>query len=69
MLSESFIAAVFATNVDTTLKGESSIIYFGLAIWKSIPTELKKTISYQIFKWKIKEMRPTNFHVDYAKPT
>ena len=47
-------------NVNTVFKGQNSISYFGSVIWNSIPSELRKTSSYQIFRSEIKRWRPTN---------
>ena len=47
-------------NVNTVFKGQNSISYFGSVIWNSIPFELRKASSYQIFRSEIKRWRPTN---------
>ena len=47
-------------NVDTVFKGQNPISYFGSVIWNSIPFELRKASSYQIFRSEIKRWRPTN---------
>ena len=47
-------------NVNTVFKGQNSIRYFGSVIWNSIPFELRKASSYQIFRSEIKRWRPTN---------
>ena len=47
-------------NVNSVFKGQNSISYFGSVKWNSIPFELRKASSYQIFKSEIKRWRPTN---------
>ena len=42
-------------NVDTVFKGQNSVSYFGSVIWNSIPFEIRKASSYQIFRSKIKQ--------------
>ena len=54
-------------NVNTVFKGQNSISYFGSVIWNSIPFELRKASSYQIFRSEIKRWRPTNWHCRLCK--
>ena len=49
------------SNVNSVLKGENSISYFGSVIWNFIPFELSKASSHQIFRSEIKRWRPTNY--------
>ena len=51
---------ILLLNVNTVFKEQNSISYFGLVIWNSIPFELRKASSYQIFRSEIKQWRPTN---------
>ena len=41
-------------NVNTVFKGQNPISYFGSVIWNSVPFELRKASSYQIFRSEIK---------------
>ena len=47
-------------NVNTVFKGQNSISYFGSVMWSSIPFELRKASSYQIFRSEIKRWRASN---------
>ena len=47
-------------SMNTVSNGQNSISYLGSAIWNSIPAELTKRNSFQVFKSKIKAWRPTN---------
>ena len=47
-------------NVNTVFKAQNSISYFGSVIWSSIPSEIRKSSPYQIFRSEIKRWRPTN---------
>ena len=47
-------------NVNSVFKGQNSISYFGSVIWNSIPFEIRKASSYQIFRSEIKQWRRTN---------
>ena len=47
-------------NVSTVFKGQNSISHFRSVIWNSIPFELRKANSSQIFRSEIKRWRPTN---------
>ena len=44
------------SNFNTVFKGQNSISYFGSVMRNSLPAELRKTSSYQIFKSEIKKM-------------
>ena len=41
-------------NVNSVIKGQNFISYFGSVTWNSIPFELRKASSYQIFRSEIK---------------
>ena len=56
-------------NVNIVFKGQNSISYFGSVIWNSIPFELRKVNSYQIFRSEIKRWRPQTAPIDYANIT
>ena len=43
-------------NVSTAVKGQNSVSYFGSVIWNSIPINLRKASSYQIFRPKTKKI-------------
>ena len=47
-------------SINTVFKGQNSISYFGSVIWNSIPAKLREINSFQVFKSKIKALRPTN---------
>ena len=47
-------------SINTIFQGQNSISYFGSVIWNSIPGELREIDFFQVFKSKIKALRPTN---------
>ena len=47
-------------SINTVFKGQNSISYFGSVIWNSISAALREINSFQVFKSKIKALRPTN---------
>ena len=47
-------------SINTVFKGQNSISYFESVIWNSIPAELRRINSFQVFKSEIKAWRPTN---------
>ena len=47
-------------NVNTVFKGQNPVSYFGSVTWNSIPFELRKASSYQIFRSEKKRWRLTN---------
>ena len=48
------ISELTVPSINTVLKGQNSISYFGSVIWKSIPAELREINSFQVFKSEIK---------------
>ena len=40
-------------SINTVFKGQNSISYFGSVIWNSIPAELRRINSFQVFKSEI----------------
>ena len=49
-----FKSELLLPNVNSVFKGQNYISYFRSVIWNSIPFELRKTSSYQVFRSKIK---------------
>ena len=47
-------------SINTVFKDRNSVSYFGSVIWNSIPVELKRINSFQVFRPKVKAWRPTN---------
>ena len=45
-------------SVNTELKGENSIRYFGAVIWNAIPFNIKTATSLNAFKNRIKSWKP-----------
>ena len=37
-------------SINTVFKGQNSISYFGSVIWNSIPAELRRINSFQVFR-------------------
>ena len=47
-------------SINIVFKGQSTISYFGLVIWKSILAESREITTFQVFKSEIKTLQPTD---------